>query len=203
MERLGIGVNPSNRNRSTGSTKDATEPCSRNSVSSTCWPLLNNAFNSLRWSLHWKLKREQHGHPHHCVGPCHHSSRGESQDGNHNTGSQLNSLSNLYNKQLLKKTESILSDSAHALHSEFQLLLSGSRFSYPPVNTNRYKDSFIPQAIALLNSNREREYQPDYSTNFGKLLLLGKLVFLNYCLLTYSINYMLSVYLSYFMVSVF
>ena len=68
-------------------------------------------------------------------------------------GAQQSSLTDLHRKATLRKAESILSVSAHPLHSEFQLLPSGSRFRFPSVKTNRFRFSFVPSAISLLNSN--------------------------------------------------
>ncbi len=62
------------------------------------------------------------------------------------------SASELYQKQMLRSVESIMSDSSHPLQAEFQMLPSGSRFKLPKLRTNRYKHSFVPAAILLLNS---------------------------------------------------
>jgi len=71
-------------------------------------------------------------------------------------GIQQTKLSELYNRHVLKKAESIMSDSSHPLYVEFKLLPSGSRFSQPPAKTNRFKFSFVPSAISLLNSVKNR-----------------------------------------------
>ena len=71
-------------------------------------------------------------------------------------GAQQNNLSVLYNRQVVKKANSILSDHSHPLHQHFQLLPSGTRFSFPLVRTNRYKYSFTPTAITLLNAGKMR-----------------------------------------------
>ncbi len=68
------------------------------------------------------------------------------------TGSKQKSLGELYQKQMLRRVESILSDSSHPLQAEFQMLPSGSRYKLPKLRTNRYKHSFVPAAILLLNS---------------------------------------------------
>ena len=72
------------------------------------------------------------------------------------TGSALKTLQDLYNKQLHKKAESILSDCSHPLHQQFQFLPSGSLLRLPLAKTNRYKHSFVPSAISLLTSSRKR-----------------------------------------------
>ena len=71
-------------------------------------------------------------------------------------GIQQIKLTELYNRHVLKKAESIMSDSSHPLHAEFTMLPSGSRFSQPSAKTNRYKFSFVPSAISLLNSVKKR-----------------------------------------------
>ncbi len=68
------------------------------------------------------------------------------------TGSKQKGLGELYQKQMLRRVESILSDSSHPLQAEFQMLPSGSRFKLPKLRTNIYKHSFVPAAILLLNS---------------------------------------------------
>ncbi len=65
-------------------------------------------------------------------------------------------LSDLFHRQILRKANVIRSDSSHPLHSEFQLLPSGSRLRFPPVKSNRYKYSLIPTAISLLNADQGR-----------------------------------------------
>ncbi len=67
-------------------------------------------------------------------------------------GSKQKALEELYQKQMLRRVESILSDSSHPLQAEFQMLPSGLRFKLPKFRTNRYKHSFVPAAILLLNS---------------------------------------------------
>ena len=64
--------------------------------------------------------------------------------------SQPNPLS-LYTKQLQWIATAILNDSLHPLHSEFQLLSSGRRFLVPICRTKRYKNSFVPAAVTLVN----------------------------------------------------
>ncbi len=57
-------------------------------------------------------------------------------------------LQGLYNKQLHKKAESILSDCSHPLHQQFQFLPSGTLHWLPLAKTNRFKHSFIPSAAS-------------------------------------------------------
>ena len=61
------------------------------------------------------------------------------------------SLSYLYEKRVLKLSLKILSDSDHVLFTEFVKLPSGRRYLMPRFKTNRYKNSFVPASIRLLN----------------------------------------------------
>lgn len=71
------------------------------------------------------------------------------------TGVQQKSMTALYEEQVIRKAECILENYSHPLHKEFQFLPSGSRFKCPLARTNRYKNSFLPSAIQLLNSTRK------------------------------------------------
>ena len=64
------------------------------------------------------------------------------------TGSNQKGLEELYQKQMLKRVDSILSNSSHPLQAEFQMLPSGSRFKLPRLK----KNYFVPTATLLLNS---------------------------------------------------
>ena len=63
---------------------------------------------------------------------------------------QLN-VESLYNGQLQRLARSIINDTTHPLHEEFQPLPSGRRFRMPACKTKRYRCSFIPSAIKALN----------------------------------------------------
>ena len=60
-------------------------------------------------------------------------------------------LIDLYKRQMLKRASSLLEVTDHPLRPEFELLPSGRRFRVPTTKTNRYKQSFVPAAIQLLN----------------------------------------------------
>lgn len=60
-------------------------------------------------------------------------------------------LESLYTKQLQRLARSITNDVSHPLASEFQLLPSGRRFTVPRIRTTRYRNSFVPVAVSLLN----------------------------------------------------
>lgn len=65
-------------------------------------------------------------------------------------------LQDLYEKQLFKKANSILTDFSHPLYLQFQFLPSGSLLRLPFAKTNRFKHSFVPSAVSLLNARRVR-----------------------------------------------
>lgn len=72
------------------------------------------------------------------------------------TGTQQNSLTDLFNSQVLRKADLISRDGTHPLNPDFQLLPSGFRYKCPIARTNRYKHSFIPTAVTLLNTASSR-----------------------------------------------
>ena len=59
----------------------------------------------------------------------------------------------LNTKQLRRPASSISNDICHPLVSEFQLLPSGWRFIVPRSRTTRYRNSFVPAAVCLLNKS--------------------------------------------------
>ena len=61
-------------------------------------------------------------------------------------------LQTLYEKSTLREANKILHDTTHALHSEFVMLPSGRRLRMPSCRLNRFKNSFIPSAVKLLNN---------------------------------------------------
>ena len=67
-------------------------------------------------------------------------------------GSELPSLEELFIARSTKKASKILRDSSHPANHFFELLPSGRRFRTFKARTNRFKNSFYPQAISLMNS---------------------------------------------------
>ena len=67
------------------------------------------------------------------------------------TGFKQSSVTALYEKQVLRKANKIINDSAHILYNEYFLLPSSRRFRSIISKTNRKHDSFIPIAVRLLN----------------------------------------------------
>ena len=66
-------------------------------------------------------------------------------------GTELPCLEELYSKRMLTKAKKIVSDRTHPANSFFTLLPSGRRFKSLKTKTVRFKNSFYPQAISLLN----------------------------------------------------
>ena len=55
-------------------------------------------------------------------------------------------------QQILRKARSILTKKDHILNQEFTTLPSGRRLRCPICKTNRFKNSFMPVAVRLLNN---------------------------------------------------
>ena len=70
------------------------------------------------------------------------------------TNSKLEPISREYIRAVERKTCSIVISRRHPLYSDFKTLPSGRRFAQPRCRTNRYKSTFIPTAISILNSNK-------------------------------------------------
>ena len=62
-------------------------------------------------------------------------------------------LDSTVSKQITRKSLSIIHSRNHPLYSEFNLLPSGRRYCYPVIKNNRFRNSFIPQAVKLLNNS--------------------------------------------------
>lgn len=77
-------------------------------------------------------------------------------------GTQLNSLSALFNKQAVQKAKSITSQPDHVLSGEFSLMPSGRRYYSVRTKTKRYSGSFIPTTIRLLNKVVGIEFITDH-----------------------------------------
>ncbi|KAL3065206.1 hypothetical protein OYC64_015394 [Pagothenia borchgrevinki] len=68
------------------------------------------------------------------------------------TRTELPSMEDLYSQRLRKKALRIIKDPHHPSHKLFSLLPSGRRYRSIRTKTTRLRDSFIPQAIRLLNN---------------------------------------------------
>lgn len=69
-------------------------------------------------------------------------------------GSSLQSIEALYHKRTLRRAHKITADTSHPAHNLFQLLPSGRRYRTIAAKTTRFKNSFFPKAINILNSER-------------------------------------------------
>ena len=70
----------------------------------------------------------------------------------HITRTEFPSMEDLYTRRC-KKNNRIIKESYHPSHKLFCLLPSGRRYCSIRARTTRLRDSFIPQAITLLNSS--------------------------------------------------
>ena len=68
------------------------------------------------------------------------------------SGTQMNNLGQIFDRQVLSKALSIRSDAAHPLFNEYDLLPSGLRLRAAGATTNRHKFSFVPVSICALNA---------------------------------------------------
>ncbi|KAM9825145.1 uncharacterized protein ACBT44_005944 [Syngnathus typhle] len=67
-------------------------------------------------------------------------------------GASLPSLKDIYTSHLTRKATTIVSDASHPAHSLFELLPSGKRYRSLRSRTSRLSNSFILQAVRILNS---------------------------------------------------
>ena len=65
------------------------------------------------------------------------------------------SLQSIFEKVMVNQAHKILDDPTHILHTEYELLPSGKRFRAISYKSNRFKQSFLPTSVALLNKTRE------------------------------------------------
>ncbi len=72
----------------------------------------------------------------------------------HIVGGELPSLQDIYTRRCTRKAQRIIKDSSHPSHRLLSLLPSGRRFRSIRSRTSRLRDSFFPQAIRLMNSQK-------------------------------------------------
>ena len=72
------------------------------------------------------------------------------------TGSSLPTIEAVQSKRCLRRACSIVKDSSHPSHRLFALLPSGRRYRVLRSRTSRFRNSFIPAAVTLLNSAPRR-----------------------------------------------
>uniref|UniRef100_A0A8C1PS38 Reverse transcriptase domain-containing protein n=1 Tax=Cyprinus carpio TaxID=7962 RepID=A0A8C1PS38_CYPCA len=68
------------------------------------------------------------------------------------TGTPLTAIEDIQRKRCLRQARSILKESSHPEHRLFNLLPSRRRFRSLPTRTSRFRNSFFPTAVSLLNS---------------------------------------------------
>ena len=66
------------------------------------------------------------------------------------------SVSEITERNLLRKAHAVSGDDSHPLNSEFQLLPSGQRYRVPRGRKVKFRASFVPSAINRLNNARRR-----------------------------------------------
>ncbi len=76
----------------------------------------------------------------------------------HIVGGELPSLQDIYTRRCTRKARRIIKDSSHQSHSLLSLLPSGRRLRSIRSRTSRLRDSFFPQAIRLMNSQKKLTY---------------------------------------------
>ncbi len=72
----------------------------------------------------------------------------------HIVGGELPSLQDIYTRRCTRKARRIIKDSSHPSHRLLSLLPSGRRLHRIRSRTSRLRDSFFPQAIRLMNSQK-------------------------------------------------
>jgi len=60
-------------------------------------------------------------------------------------------LQYLYENCILNRVQNILGDQTYFLYSQYELLPSGRRYRVPMYKLNRYKNSFVPVSVQMLN----------------------------------------------------
>ncbi|KAI3375823.1 hypothetical protein L3Q82_003746 [Scortum barcoo] len=68
------------------------------------------------------------------------------------TKTPLPVIEDVQKKRCLRRAHSILKDSSHPAHTLFQLLPSRKRYRSLQTKTSRFRNSFFPTAVSLLNS---------------------------------------------------
>lgn len=63
------------------------------------------------------------------------------------------SLQSIYEQSVLRQARRVLLDPSNILQTEYELLPSGRRYRIPKTKLNRFKYSFVPTSIKILNQN--------------------------------------------------
>ena len=65
-------------------------------------------------------------------------------------------MDELYEIYMMKKTRDILKDTSHPLHDFYYVAQSGCRYISESTRTNRYRNTFLPTSVRLLNAKSVR-----------------------------------------------
>ena len=81
-------------------------------------------------------------------------------------------LQDIFDQATLKLANRVIEDPSHVLYNEFERLVLGYRthsYRVPmgPRNLNRFKKSFVPLAINMLNAGTKAALDDDDNDNFG------------------------------------
>ena len=71
-------------------------------------------------------------------------------------GTTLPRMDELYEIYMMKKIRDILKDTSHPLHEFYHVAQSGCRYIYERTRTNRYRNTFLPTSVRLLNAKSGR-----------------------------------------------
>ena len=71
-------------------------------------------------------------------------------------GTTLPTVDELYEIYMMKKTRDILKDTSHPLHEFYHVAQSGCRYISERTRTNRYRNTFLPTSVKLINAKLER-----------------------------------------------
>ena len=63
------------------------------------------------------------------------------------------SLHTIFEQAVVRQAQNIISDTSHVLNPEYVIMRTGRRYRTPTCKYNRYKHSFVPLSIKLLNDN--------------------------------------------------
>ena len=59
----------------------------------------------------------------------------------------------IFEQAVVRQSRNIISDTSHVLNPEYVIMRTGRRYRTPTCKYNRYKHSFVPLSIKLLNDN--------------------------------------------------
>ena len=62
-------------------------------------------------------------------------------------------LHTIFEQAVVRQARNIISDPSHVLNPRYVLMRTGRRYRTPKCKYNRYKHSFVPLSIKLLNDN--------------------------------------------------